>query len=228
MANFRKVALRHDHARAALRHGLDDDVAIGVAGVHAEDALAAHAVQALQDHVLLRVDERVQALGLARAQRGRDELRELQDSQLLVVVAHRGGVVEDARALALGLGQEPQARQILQVEGRVLAHEHRVVLGERALGEVAPGLVPVLVAVLHPHALRAGAHLLAPVEIALLGPVELVPARLRGAHHRHARVLVGPERFERVEDEEELHCSAGAVRSSSSAAAASASRATTP
>ena len=55
---------------------------------------------------------------------------------------------------------------------------------------------------------RARHHPAARIQVALLAVVHRVAARLRRAHHRDARVLVGLELFERIEDEEELHAPA--------------------
>jgi hypothetical protein len=69
----------------------------------------------------------------ARDQRGADELRELHDRQLLGVVAQRARLVDDARAFALGLLQQVRGVEIFAVEGRVLAHQHGVEVGQRGL-----------------------------------------------------------------------------------------------
>ena len=50
-------ALRHDRACAVVTDRLDDDVAIGVVLADAKDRCPAHAVERLQDHVFVLVDE---------------------------------------------------------------------------------------------------------------------------------------------------------------------------
>src|SRR5438309_6620709 len=102
LRDFRDVALRHHHAFAALRHDLHDHIAVRIVDAHAEDVLAAHDVEALHHHVALLVDERLEARGLARDERRRDEGTELGDGELLVMVADGVGRVEYLYALAHG------------------------------------------------------------------------------------------------------------------------------
>ena len=70
--------------------------------------------------------KRLIARRVARHQRRRDELRELEDRELFRVVAQRRRPVEDARAFALGLLEQVGRVEVLAVERRVLAHQHRV------------------------------------------------------------------------------------------------------
>src|SRR5437867_12459194 len=132
-ANLRDVALRHHRLFAVPREGLDDDVAVRVAVGDAEHRLAAHAVQGLQHHVGVRVDELLELPGEPCHQRRRGELRVCRDRQLLAVVADRARVVEHLRAVLLRDFQKPGARDVLGVERRVLAHEHHVEFSERRL-----------------------------------------------------------------------------------------------
>jgi hypothetical protein len=53
---------------------LDDDVAVGVVAMHAENLAAAHAVERLEDDIALLVDEGVDVGRIAGNQRGRREL----------------------------------------------------------------------------------------------------------------------------------------------------------
>src|ERR1041385_1986467 len=112
------VALRHDAARAERGDGLDDDVAVRVVVAQDEDAGAAHAVEALQHHVPVLVDEGLQVFHAARHEGGHRELRKLGDREFLVVVADRIGRVEHLCALALRMRQEPAARHVFHVERR--------------------------------------------------------------------------------------------------------------
>src|SRR5688572_8236010 len=173
-------ALRHDGAPAALRNGLDDDIAVRIIGAHAEHVLAAHHVEPFHDDVALLVDERLEALGLARYQRRRGEARELGDGELLVVVADRVGSVEHAGALAHRRRQQPGADDVLEVERRILAHQRGAEAGKRPrLGFVRA--VPVLVVIGKRDAhCRGGDAALLPVQAILLAHPDGVAALLRG------------------------------------------------
>ena len=92
----------------------------------------------------MRVDERADPRRVAGHQRGRDELAEPRDRELLVVVADRARPVEDARALALGGFEQIGRVHVLHVERRVLAHQHRREILERAILGLA-GRVPVVI-----------------------------------------------------------------------------------
>src|SRR5512145_3105103 len=92
--------LRHDRARASLADGLDDDVAVRIVGPNAKHMLAPHDVEALNLDVALLVDERLNALRLARHECRYGEAREFADRHLFVVVADRIRCVEHSRALA--------------------------------------------------------------------------------------------------------------------------------
>src|SRR5437764_15046377 len=88
---------------------------------------------------------------------------------------------------------------------RILSHQYRREGLERADGCRA-GLEPVMLIVAHlerPDGCPGPPPV--PEEVALLQREERMPAALERAHHRHAGVLVGLERGERVEDEGEFH-----------------------
>ena len=71
----------------------------------------------------------VERLDLGRAaadQGGGDELRKLQDGEFFRVVAQRPWAVEHRSAFALGLLQQMGGVEIFAVEGRILAHQHRI------------------------------------------------------------------------------------------------------
>ena len=75
---------------------------------------------------------------VARDERRRDELAELRDRELLVVIADRARAVEDARALVLGAFEQVRRVDVLHVERRVLAHDHRAEVGELAQDAARP------------------------------------------------------------------------------------------
>src|SRR4029077_14392419 len=159
--------------------------------------------EALQDDVLLLVDERLDALRLPRHERLGKVRRAFRDRGLLVVIADRVRRVEHPGAFAHRGGEQPGGRDVLEIERRVLAHQHgRVLLRRPRLALVRP--VPVFVVVGERDAQRRGGDAaLRRVERGLLRRPDRVAARLGRAHHRDARILVGLERIERIDDEEE-------------------------
>ena len=191
---------------------LGDAAEVEPVGADAEDAHPAHAVERLEDDVAVLGVEAADLGRLARDQRRRDVLRELQDRQLLRVVAQRARTIEHARALALGLLQQVGGVEVLAVEGRILAHQHRVDLVQRLgaafagqLGRAPPvrraGLQQLDVA--HRRRDRAtGAPVAAPAELARLAGHQRVAAARRLAHHGVGGVLGDLEPLQRVGDEQ--------------------------
>jgi hypothetical protein len=141
LRDFRDVALRHAAARRPLAMVSTITLRFGIVG------RTRKMLSPPMPSRRLRITSRCSSMKactapVARRQRRRDELREFEDAELLVVVAHRRRVVEHARALALGLRQQPHAGQVLHVERRVLAHQHRVEGGSGALLRRARGTSP--------------------------------------------------------------------------------------
>jgi hypothetical protein len=64
-ADLGHEALRHDGPRAIVGQRFDDDVAVRVVAMDAENLAAAHAVERLEDDVALLVDEAVQLADVA-------------------------------------------------------------------------------------------------------------------------------------------------------------------
>jgi hypothetical protein len=200
-----QVALHHHAGGAALVERFDDGAQVHAIGPDAEDAHAAHAVQRLEDDVLVLCMEGADGIGLARHQRGRRKLRELHQRELLGVVAQRARAVEDARAFALGLLQQVRGVEELAVERRVLAHQHGVEAVQR-LARFVRDLEPRIgfarqrdVA----HLCRDGLAAL-PMQVLGLAGRQRVTAPLQLAHHREGGVLVDLEGFERVGDNEDF------------------------
>ena len=212
---------------------------------HAEDLAPTHAVEGLQDGIALDVDEGVERAGLACDQRRRRELGKFEHRELLGVVAQRLRPVEDARTFGHGAVEQPGRRHVFDVERRVLAHDDRREIAQRH--DVARDLDAPLVVIgeqFEMYRLGADAVQRGPVDTRLLDRPDGVTGVLCGAHHGNARVLVGLQRIQRVDNESKAHernswwcrskmeptvyTSADAVRSSSSDAASNARRATTP
>jgi hypothetical protein len=148
-----QVLLHHDGGGAVAVERLGDGPEVQAVGADAEDAHAAHAVQRLEDDVAVLGVEGADGRGAARHERGRDELRELEDGELLGVVAQRRGAVEDACTLALGLPEQVRGVEVFAVEGRVLAHDHRAGIAQGAGGVLGRDLEPGL-----PVVFPAGEH----------------------------------------------------------------------
>jgi len=150
--------------------------------------------------------EALDLLRVARDERGAHVLRELHDRQLFGMVAQRRGLVEHARAFTLRLLEQVRGVEVFAVEGRVLAHDHRVEVGQGAHAAMVLD---------EPLVFRAGERDLAhqrvhgaaraPADVARLAGDDAVAAPLRLAHHREGGVLVGLEDFQRVGNEEDVH-----------------------
>ena len=109
--------------RALAVQRFDDAAQIQPVGLDAENAHAAHAIERLQDDVLVLGMKGAYRLRIAGHQRGADVLRELHNRQLLGVVAQRTRLVEYLGAFALGLLQQVRGVKIFAVKRRVFAHD---------------------------------------------------------------------------------------------------------
>ena len=198
-------ALRHHRAPPIVRDGFDDNVQIRIFAVDAEHRGAAHSVEWLQDDVAVCGEKLMNQPGVPRDQRRRHELRKTRDCHFFVAIPDRARIVEHTRALRLRQLEEIGAVEVLHVERRVLAHQHRVEILERrrlhwvnaiprsgVAGEVQPLRV-------------AGHHPVLPDDVFLLHCVNLVRTRSRFAHHRECGILVYLEIVERVDDESDFH-----------------------
>src|SRR5262249_59595626 len=93
---------------------------------------------------------------------------------------------------------------VLHVERRILAHQHSRERRERAYRRLSD-VVPVVIVSVHRERPHAGKRLASiPEDLGLLGREQLVPPRLQGTHHGHARVLVGLERWQGIENESDF------------------------
>ena len=145
--------------------------------------------------------------GVARDERRRDELGELRDRELLVVVADRARPVEHARALALGELEQVRRVDVLHVERRVLAHQHRGEVRERAAPPARPAAYQSWSsgASVERHDARPACRRASQQRSACSSANTAWPRARERAHHRDARVLVGLELGQRIEDEGEVH-----------------------
>jgi len=119
--------------------------------------------------------------------------------------------VEDPRALRLGAFQQPGGGDIFEIEGRILAHQHRIEGGERLMLAFLLGTPRAVIGVsglvgVELQARRRGAHrAIAPGQRLAHDGMHLVATPLRLAHHGDAGVLVGFQRFQRIEYERQSH-----------------------
>ena len=175
-------------------------------GADAEDAHAAHAVERLQDDVAVLGVEALDVAFVARHQRRPDELRKLEDRELLRVVAQRARLVEDTRAFALGLLEQVRRVEVLAVERRVLAHHDGAEIGQRHRRRLA-GREPVARVAGQRDLAHVGGDAAAalPGQVLRLADEQRVAARGGLAHHREGRVLGDLEVFQRIGDEQQFH-----------------------
>ena len=187
-------------SRMALRLG---------SGLQPEHAGATHAVQRLDDHVLVLVVEGFQTGHVAGHQRGRGELADFGDGQLFRVIADGRAGVEDLGALLLGVFQQMGGIHVFHVEGRILAHDDRAQIGQAHI----PGLgfaPPVMAVQVRPvdqldgrgHG-ADGAFL--DIQVALHGHAERMPARDQRAHHGDRTVLVRLQERQGIQNEQNVH-----------------------
>ena len=205
----RKVALHHHRRRAMAVQRLGD-----AAGRLRPSAPTRKMPMPPMPSSGLRMMSRCSAwkrliLGVARHERRADRSWETRGWRASRVVAAARQFVEDAR-LHLGLLQQCRWREIFAVEGRILAHQHRVDIGQRRLGTCCSVKPMNRVA-----AQRHLAHRRAD------GTPPSTVARLAGGIHGRARrpriiaegaVLLDVELFQRVGDEQQAHGDRRVVR----------------
>ena len=101
-------------------------------GVDVEDAEPAPAVRRLQDHLAAELgEELLQPADVAREERARDAVGEVERVELLVGVAERGGAVHDEDAARFDQREEMRGVEVVGVDGRIGAHPDGVEVGER-------------------------------------------------------------------------------------------------
>src|ERR1700682_1697674 len=138
-------ALRHDRSRAVMGQRLDDHVAVGIVDAHPKNRRASHAVERLQNHILVLIYEAAQHPGIPGDQRLHRELGKTGDGHFFIVIAHRARAIENERAFAFRGFEQIRRVDVFQVEGWVLAHHHRVERRQRANQRLARAMPFVIV-----------------------------------------------------------------------------------
>ncbi len=156
LAHVLQVGLDDDRLAEHLGEHLQQRIQVLVARRDVEHARPAVAVQRLDDDVLVFFPKGQDVLAVGRDQGRRHELGEAGDEQFLRRVAHLGRVVHH-QGLGMNHLQQMRRRDIGHVEGRVLAHQDDVRVGQidarfRAQGEMVAGLAP------HLHGFGPGGH----------------------------------------------------------------------
>ena len=155
----------------------------------AENLAAAHAVERLEDHVALFVDEMLDLRHVAADQRRWRIVGEFHQRQLLGMLAQCPRPVENTHPVGLGSFEQPGGRQVLEIEGRILAHEDRVEGLER---QPFPARLPVPVVVVRPQVevqrlakdtTGVPGLRLAPTEAGGVDSENLVAVLFGGTHH---------------------------------------------
>ena len=201
----------HHHALGAIfvqRFG--DGAQVQSIFLDSENSHATHAVQRLEDDVLMQGVKALDVTGIAGDQRRADELRKFKNRQLLRVVAQRTRFVEDARAFAPGLLQQMCGVKIFGIKRWILAHNDCIKLRQGVGTLVRAGLFGC-----KPHICSTGQRYVAhkrghfltllPADVFGLADRQSVPAPLRLAHHGESGVLVDFEGFQRVGDKQDMH-----------------------
>jgi hypothetical protein len=94
---------------------------------------------------------------------------------------------------------------VLHVEGRILAHQHRIER-RQGLGDGVVEAIPVVERAGEREAPRTGRYApLAQRQFVLFTDMQRMTAGGGRLHHREARVLVGPEGGQRVENDQQAH-----------------------
>ena len=212
--DFGQVLLHHQGLRAAAVQGFDDAAQVHAVRANPEDAHAAHAVQWLEDDVAVLGVKGFHVGLFTRDQRGADELRKLQDGQLLGVVPQGRRLVEDPGAFALSLAQQVGGVEVLAVKGRVLAHHHGVHAVQRDLSRGLRAEPIIGVACERDFAHRAGHRpTTLPAQLLRLAGHQGVSTPGGLAHHREGGVFVNLERLQRVGHKQQFHACISAAAS---------------
>ena len=126
LGDLRQVALGDRVAAAALGERLEHDARVRIALGDDEDGAAAHAVERLEHRPAVLGEECLHRRHVARDQGGRAAVREPSRVGLFVHVPQALRPVHHQRARLLGALEQVGGIDVFHVEGRILAHQHRV------------------------------------------------------------------------------------------------------
>ena len=199
--------LLHHHGLGSIPiQRLDDAAQVEAIFLYTKYPHAAHAVQWLEDDVLVLGVEAFDGLCLARDQSRADELGKLQDRQLFGVVAQSPRLVKHLGTLPLGLLQQVGGVKELAVKGRVFAHDHSAKIFDSPLGR-SRFREPDRRIAREGNGTHLGNHHCAalPTQLLRLASDDAMTTALGLAHHRKRRVFVNLERFEGVADKKDFH-----------------------
>ena len=196
--------------RAVFVQRLDDAAQVHAVSLDAENTHAAHAVERLQDDVLVLGVKALDVFRVTRDQRWADELRELHDGELFRVVAQRARLVENPRAFSLSLFEQMSAVKVLAVKRRVFAHDDCAKVFQRLrplIRLLLLGCEPVDSVAGQLDVTHKGGDWRAalPHDVLGLADADAVAAPLGLTHHHKAGVLVNFEGLERVSNEKNVH-----------------------
>ena len=205
--DLRQVALDHRVALPVLRQRLEYDACVLVPRGQSKDRVTAHAVQRLADDAAMLGEEGLHAAHIARDQGRRAAIGEPGRIDLLVHVAQALRAIHDQHAFSLRAFQQIGRVDVLQVEWRVLAHQHGIDIGKRSHHGL-PGAIPGLSVSDDLQRSQPGDRAtVAQPEIGLFEAPGRAAAPGGRREHRDRLILGRLDSFERVDQ----HCQAGAV-----------------
>ena len=196
--------LLHHHGLLTLAvQGFGDAAQVQTVVLDPKDASTAHAVERLEDDVAVLGMKAPNVGRITRHQRGADELSKLENRQFFGVIANGPRLVENLRALPLGLLEQVGGIEVLAVKWRVLAHHHAIKVFERLrplIGRLLRRGIPIERVASEgdvAHKGRDRATTL-PHQVAHLAHADGVATALGLAHHGKSGVLVDLEGRQRV------------------------------
>ena len=121
------------------------------------------------------------------------------------MIANSARRVPDTRAIGFGALQQPGRGDVLEIEGGILTHEHRIEVAQRT-NRLFPHRKPDGVGGRRQNALRARQYpAVAPDQRRALNGPDRVAARRCRAHHGDRGILMRRQAFQRIDDEGKLH-----------------------
>ena len=203
------VTLRHDGAGIQAHQGFEYAADVGVFFGQTENAHAAHSVQRFDDDVAV-FGQKGAHVCCAGSHDGRgNELREVQDGEFFVEVAHGLPAVEDFRASAFGQGKQLGGVEVLHVERRIGTHDDRAEFGQGRLNGAARLKPCVVVVVFRTEKFKRCRRRIHDAvlhrQFGRQGVKQAVPAPCGLAHHGVGGVFIGFETGQGVGDKQNVH-----------------------